>query len=186
MTLAYVQGTSAGNGGNSPGVAARQFGSTIAAIRGRLRVTFEASSANAFAISKATFGYSTGTIATSADLNAAPLELLFSGGSGFSLSTGQQITSDWLNFITINLAVGAHWCVSYDVTAASPNSSTLRNPVSDEIVYVGAAPQAANQSGSGYTGGSFLFNAGIVSIEAAFGSVVYQRRRKLYTPRRWL
>lgn len=60
-----------------------------------IRVTFQAGAATGLSADNCAVGIRSGS---SDDTMATPTELLFSGGSGFSISAGQEITSDWLSF----------------------------------------------------------------------------------------
>lgn len=67
----------------------------------QIRVTFNASASAAFKTDHCSIGIWAGT---NADTTATPTELTFSGGHGFSLTSGQSITSDWVNFSGFTIA----------------------------------------------------------------------------------
>jgi hypothetical protein len=60
----------------------------------QVRVTFRASSAAAWSVDNASIGIAT----TDGSTASTPVELLFGGASGFAISAGADITSDWLTF----------------------------------------------------------------------------------------
>lgn len=61
-----------------------------------IRVTFQTATAEGLKVDNVSIGERDGA---SANTVATPVELLFSGGSGFDIAADNQITSDALNFI---------------------------------------------------------------------------------------
>lgn len=81
------------NTGNNAGFSFRSSFS-VSAGGDQIRITFEASNAAAFDADNCAIGIQD----TAADTTATPVELLFGETSGFTLTAGQTITSDWLDF----------------------------------------------------------------------------------------
>lgn len=84
------------NNGNGT-VSIRTVVSNLAAGGTQIRVRFVASTTNPITVANAAVGIRSGSTVSTA---AAPVELLFGGASGFALAAGQQITSDWADFVT--------------------------------------------------------------------------------------
>lgn len=90
----------AGNaGGSSANNAIRIFCPTTAGNQGQLRVSFSllGSASGNMQVIHASIGISTATPSTNMSTTGIT-ELLFSGSSGFTLTPGGTITSDWLTF----------------------------------------------------------------------------------------
>ncbi len=81
----------------------------------QIRVTFTAGTDAALIVSNASIGKGAGT--GFGDCTATPLQLLFSGGSGFSISAGGTITSDWLNLSGLSMISGDTCMVSFSTGA---------------------------------------------------------------------
>lgn len=85
-----------------------------------VRVTFLASSAATFATDNCAIGVLTGGLASGGATVATPVELKFAGSSGFSISAGASITSDWLQFPG-GFIMGNYFEVIIDFNAANGN-----------------------------------------------------------------
>ena len=85
-----------------------------------VRVTFVASSAATFAADNASIGILTGGLNSGGGTVATPIELKFAAASGFSISAGQTLTSDWLYFPG-GFVVGQYFVVVIDYGAANGN-----------------------------------------------------------------
>lgn len=77
----------------------------------QIRVTFTAGTDAGLVVTNASIGKGAGT--GFGDCTATPLTLLFSGASGFTISAGAQITSDWLNLSGLTMVSGDTCMVSY-------------------------------------------------------------------------
>lgn len=94
----------------------------------QFRVTFEASSANTWKVDNASLGISIHTAATAdnasdAETTATPVELLFSGASGFTLTAGTTIVSDWVTLAGV--ASTSLLVVVQDVSNTGGNSREI-------------------------------------------------------------
>jgi hypothetical protein len=126
----------AGGGGFSVRVAA-----TITRGGTQMRIVYTAASTGTFAVSHASVGKQSATYNTL----ATPVEFTFSGGgSGFSLSAGQTITSDWVNFTS---AAGDVLIITTDL-GASPTSKTASSGGSRWFLAATSSYNQASPAGS--------------------------------------
>lgn len=77
----------------------------------QVRVSIKATSAQTLVVAHASIGINNGGGSTT----ATPVELLYSGASGFTIGPGLTKTSDWLNFTGISPGTDA--MVIYDITS---------------------------------------------------------------------
>lgn len=73
----------------------RNLATGLSAGGNQVRVTFEAPSSGSCKVDRASIGVR----ASNADTTATPVELLFSGVSGFTISSGGILVSDWANLL---------------------------------------------------------------------------------------
>lgn len=126
----------------------------------QVRVTFEASSAAAFSVDNASIGILTGA---TYDTTAAPVELLFSGVSGFALSAGQTIVSDWANlsgFTSSNKLV-----VSIDLasTNGNPRGRYSGGPAGSNCYYA-SNDNSYNETVPSPTFSGSVFSGGVLGL----------------------
>lgn len=116
---------------------------TPLAFGGRwIRATFEAASAATSQVDNA----SVGIRSSNADTAATPVEFLFSGVSGFTLTAGTSITSDWAQ---ISCTTSDSLIVVMDIHSTN---GTLRFSGSGMNSYFKAATNSYNQASvSGFT-----------------------------------
>jgi hypothetical protein len=121
-----------------------------------VRVRFEAPSSGTYALDKASIGIQS----SGGDMTATPVELLFSGVSGFSISNGAQITSDWATLtFTSSSVLLVH-------TANSASSSIPSGTGNGQ--YYNAAPGASDYATAALSGYAFqaAVTYGVNQIEA--------------------
>lgn len=116
---------------DNPNTAFRVACTLAAAVVTQVRVTFSASSAGALLVSNASFAKGNGDAVsgTYGDATATPVELLFSGASGFSISAGAQKVSDWLNVSGLGLTTGDIALVSF--SSGSNGGQRYRNSLTN-------------------------------------------------------
>jgi hypothetical protein len=158
MTTIYSASAPGANAGNT-GFSFRVPYAISAASLGQVRVTFQASSAAVFSCGHC----SVGVAATSPNTVATPVELTFTGSSGFSISNSGTIVSDWVNLsalITDHLTVVVD-CTSSDQPITSDATVTL---------YQKSATTSYNQAT--VTGFSSVgtFTNGVILIETQAGT----------------
>lgn len=92
--------------------------SSILAGGAQVRVTFVASTTGSYVCPHVSIG-----VRSSADDMSTnpPIELLFSGASGFSITAGNSITSDWADLTTV---AGNDLLVHLDVTTENARNTT--------------------------------------------------------------
>jgi len=122
------------NGDDNNPNATFRIGCTLAAAsNGSIRVTFTAASATGLTVGHASIGKASG-IGGSSDCTTVPLELKFAGASGFAISAGQSITSDFLvHSGSFSLAAADTLVVIHDVT--SPSGQRFRGSLSNVTGY---------------------------------------------------
>ena len=102
----------------------------------QVRVTFKAASATTSTITRCSIGLQAGS-GDEYDTASTPVELLFSSVSGFSISSGATITSDWANLI-VSSTVGTVFTVGASADEGGWTGYGIRNviPVSGGSVPV--------------------------------------------------
>ena len=112
---------------------------TEAGSGGQVRVRFVASTAAAFSLNNASIGKGVVSPASPSpgfyNTQATPVELLFSGLSGFAISAGQSIVSDWAN---LTWHGGDGLVVVMDFGASNGNPRMLTTAGSGSLAYQGA------------------------------------------------
>lgn len=152
------------NNGDFNGFNLRQWISTSAITNTGLtyvRVTFEASSAAAFAIQAAYIGHAAAA-GDAYDFESTPTQLLFnSGSSGFSLSAGQSIVSDTLVF---SITASKNLIVSFYCNAAANTRS--KTTQANWVSYVkSGATEVSTANVTGYSTSGKAVN-GVMRVEA--------------------
>lgn len=114
-----------------------------AASLGNLRASFQASSTTGLATGHASICKWDGTAAPSC--TAPPLQLLFSGASGFSIGAGASITSDFVNHsASFSIAPGDSVIVIFDVT--TPGGQRFRTGQTNATLFFLGAVTTWNQA----------------------------------------
>ena len=85
----------------------------------QVRVTFEASSAADFSADNCSIGILSGALGSGGATVATPIELKFAGASGFAITAGQTITSDWATLG--GFVIGQYFEVIIDYAAINGN-----------------------------------------------------------------
>lgn len=103
----------------------------------QVRVRFVASAAASLTLDHASVGIRT----SNADTSATPVELLFSGASGFTITAGNTLTSDWadLTFLSSDTLV-----ITCDVAASNGNPKVTSGGSTN--MYARSAFDSYNQS----------------------------------------
>lgn len=125
------------------GYGIRNLASSLSGGGSFIRIRFEAPASGTFNVDNASVGIRSATSTTT----ATPSELLFSGVSGFSISNGATLVSDWLAFtFTSSDSLLVH--MDFGATATTRYTSTT-----SETQYFKAANGAdyLNASVSGYS-----------------------------------
>lgn len=144
--------------------------------QGQVRATFQASSSVSgdgdFTVDHCSIGVSTQSTvgATGAyDTTATPVELTFSGGHGFNLTTDNQtITSDWVTlagFTTSNLLV-----VTIDQSSTGGGSCRSNTATGVQTYYITGATYNEASPGGSFSEPGVDNIWGLVSIETQAGS----------------
>jgi hypothetical protein len=94
MTVIFTNTFTGDDNGNA-NFSIRNVVAITGGAQGQIRATFAASSSGALSTSHCSIGIWSGT---GPNTTATPTELTFGGASGFSISSGASITSDWINF----------------------------------------------------------------------------------------
>lgn len=137
--------------GDASGASFRTLISLTQSCPGKVRVTFKAGNGTTWACSHCSIGVSAG----SGNTVATPVELLFSGVSGFSIAAGQTIVSD---YATLPWTNGQSVVVVTDTSSGGPRLSLSQN------VYQKGSSTSYNQATVvGYS--NFAHNCGIAKIE---------------------
>lgn len=130
---------------NNNGVATKAWRVKIASIAfggSQIRVRFVASSTGSYIAPHC----SVGKMATAPSMSTnPPVELLFSAVSGFSLTSGQTITSDWANLSTV---AGDNLIVDIDATTDNARDSAAGG---DDAYQKSGASDYNTATVSGYT-----------------------------------
>src|SRR5271154_1407530 len=87
---------SASQGGANAGFTFRTFMAPSSGGLGQVRCTFYSGSSGNLQVNNAAIAVK--GMATAPTVSVAPTELLFSGGSGFTIAASSSIVSDWLTF----------------------------------------------------------------------------------------
>lgn len=95
---------------------------------------------------------------------ATPLQLLFSGGSGFSIGSSASITSDWLTLSGFSLTTGDQAVVIFDATTPGGQRFNNANTGVTTFYQSGSSWNVADTIGLGFTDISNT-NYAIVSVE---------------------
>lgn len=126
----------------------------------QIRVTFEADSGVGLWVDNAAIG-----ISIMADFNdaqdqgettAVPTELLFGGVSGFNISAGQSITSDWVNFAGFTSSKLLVVVIDYHSSAANPRIKTGLGNVNAGGTMLAYKPATNSYNSSAALGGTSL------------------------------
>jgi len=129
---------------------------------GFVRVTFEASSAGAMNVDNAAIGIDDGNDDTST--TATPVELLFSGVSGFTRTAGQTITSDWVALPGFD--TDDHLVVVIDFASSNGNPRTRSGLGSG--FYLGIVASSNTYNSAAGTGLTFSGHCrGVIKIETS-------------------
>lgn len=118
----------------------------------QIRVTFQASTAVGLTVSNASIGKRTTGEPLYSNTTLTPLELLFGGNSGFSISANSSITSDWLTISGFSLTTGEQTVVIFDGT--SPAGQRFNNAnIGVETFYKTGTPSynISNTIGLGFS-----------------------------------
>ena len=133
---------------------------TLAAGGDQIRVRFVASTAGSFSCDNCSIGISAGA---NDNTTATPVELLFSGSSGFTISAAGTLVSDWVNLTTTT---------SDDVVVIMDKSSTngnVRYSVSGAGVHhTSSSANSYNVVAPGYSAsGLALFGFDLIEVRSA-------------------
>lgn len=101
------------NAAGNAGYALRTAVTALGQAAAQIRVTFKASSSEAWTVAHA----SVGVQSSGPDTVSTPVELLFSAESGFSIAAGMEITSDWA---TVNMSSGNVPVIDMDIASGNP------------------------------------------------------------------
>ena len=130
--------------------------STLSAGGAEVRVTFEAPASGSTVADHAAIGVFAGT---NADTNATPVELKFSGSSGFTITNGAQIVSDWA---TLTTTTANKLVVIVDHNGSSGGTVRKLSPVAsgNNLYKTGATYTQATPAGLSGGGGNttYFFN----------------------------
>lgn len=145
----FSQTLNTDSGGGYGDYSIRHVITSVAYGGDQIRVTFEAPSAASLYIDNASVGILAGG-GNAWDTTATPVELLFSGGSGVTITAGNTATSDWTTF---SFADTDDLVVIHDLGSSS---STRRRDTTPSGIsgYNKSATDSYNQATpSGFTSG---------------------------------
>ncbi len=108
---------------------------------GLVRVTYQAAAGSALTVDNAAVGVWDG-VAAKADTLLTPIELKFAGVSGFALSAGGRITSDWA--AVPGITRGSSLVVIQDYGAANGNAVAEGGQATPSASYIHAAANSFN------------------------------------------
>ena len=138
---------------------------------GQVRVTFQSGSAN-WVVAHAAIGVSVTAVGVGCQqTTATPVELTFSGGSGFNLGSSSNLTSDWVN---LSFTGSAILVVITDITSGNEELATGVTGVTSFLNVSGSTYNQANPagySGSGTSG--FVPGFNLVQTQAAAGGTIH-------------
>lgn len=152
------------------GFSLRTFATVTAGGLGQVRVTFKAGPGGV-TVDHCSIAVIGG--ATAPNVAATPTELLFSGGSGFTIGANASITSDWLTF---SFAISDTLGVVLDLNAAGGGdvAETTTGGGSGVLTpfYKGATASYNQATVSGFSGGTAGTDFGVLLIETQAGGAV--------------
>jgi len=148
MTTTVFSATLATNDAGNTGYSFRNRVATIAGGAGQVRVTFEAHSGLGFTVNNVSIGVGVASpappLAGGSNTQATPVELKFSGSSGFAIAAGSTITSDWAN---LTFSSGDDLVVIIDFAGSNGNERVL---TSGGHLYYEAATATYNSANPGW------------------------------------
>ena len=160
MTTIFTD-TKTGDDTGNDGFSFRQVCTITGGAQSQVRVTFKASSAATLRLDHASIGIQTGTQDA---CTATPVELLFAGVSGFSISNGATITSDWANlsgFTSSNKLI-----VVMDASATAGSGDYAVNTASTgQTLWFAAASASYNVAAPGFASSAAATCEGVTLIE---------------------
>jgi hypothetical protein len=116
----------------------------------QIRATFQASTATGLTTGHCSIGKREAAEPLYANTTATPLELLFSGGSGFAISAGASITSDWQTISGFTLTTGDEAVVIFDGTSPAGQRFNNANTGVETFYQGGTSWNVANTVGLGF------------------------------------
>lgn len=135
--------------------------------QGQIRVTFKAASAGTFKVDHASIGIYSGS--GSANTTATPVELLFSGAHGFTVSNGATITSDWADLAGFTSA--NNLVVIEDFNSGAGSGAESQNPAAPNgnTLWYQASSASYNQSVAGLANvlGSIVVGVSLIEVQAS-------------------
>jgi hypothetical protein len=135
-----------------------------------VRVSFKSSSGGVFNIDKAYIGQAADS-GDAYDFNAAPVELLFSGASGFNLSANSTIVSDTTPFA---IPSGKNLVVSWYSNQGLNEQNMKKDAKTNWNAYTKAADDCTTTNTSGYatTGANSSYGISLIEAGANVGGVM--------------
>jgi hypothetical protein len=151
------------NDSSGAGSSYRQVCSSISVGGSHIRVTFKASSAGGWG-GTAHASIAKANAATPPNSDSTPVELLFSGASGFSaLAPGAEVVSDWLPFSTVS---GDRLMVVMDVATGSEQYSTGNSNGTGWYKISGGTYNQATVSGVTGPYSGDVFGVALIEVQA--------------------
>lgn len=132
----------------------------------RVRVTFEASSAEGFTITNAYIGHAAGA-GDAYDFSATPVQLLFSGGASAVISAGATAVSDWATFAYNKTS--ALLIAFYAGGGAGSDAQRYKASVANTTNYYKVANDAATVDKTGYATSASLAAINKIEVETSGG-----------------
>lgn len=141
MATIFTATLSSNDGGND-GFSFRDVCTITAGALGQVRCTFKCATGSTFGADHCAIGISTGS---ASNTTATPVELTFAGAHGFSLTSAQTITSDWVNLSGFTSSDKLIVIVDFSGTGGGANAfdGTSATPV-----YVSGSPTASYNAAS--------------------------------------
>lgn len=160
MATIFTNSSWTDDSGNE-GVSVRNVFAITGNAQDQVRVSFRAASAATFKTDHASIGLSTGTLSNT---TATPVELLFAGGHGFTVSNGGTVTSDWVNLS--GFTSSDKLVVIYDINAVAGSGANAQNINSTgNTVFFQAASSSYNLAVAGFASSHVDLDSGIALIE---------------------
>jgi hypothetical protein len=152
------------------------------ASNGSLQVTFQAASATGLTIGHASFGKWAGT--ASADTTATPIELKFTGASGFTIAANATKTSDLTAHPGFTLTTSDKVVVIFDTT--SPGGTRLRGSNANVDMWYNAGSSSWNLQNPPTHTKSAGTDYGIVKIETNDAAGGGSGKAKVWSGSAWV
>lgn len=161
MAVIFTATLSSNDGGND-GLTMRNVCTITGGALDQIRVTFKSAAAAVLKTDHCAIGIATGT---NANTTATPVELKFSGVSGFTISIGASATSDWVNFNGFTSSDKLVPIMDIAATGGSGNAFVASGP---NMFFKSGASYNSTDGSTGFTNaGAYAFVSSIETQSVA-------------------